>query len=290
MERRDIELFLVLAEELHFGRTGERLRVSQGRVSQTVKKIERRIGGSLFERTSRRVALTPLGQQLYDELRPSYEGVQQAITRATATALAAGDQLRIGFEAPALVDQLQPGLAPFRARYPRIDVQIREAPFADPLGFVRDRQVDVLVTLLPIDEPDLVEGPVVLTEPMVLATPARHPLAKRTSVTLEDLAAAPVLRPARPVGPYWRSGPGWLTPAGRPVRPGRQVASFQELLVAIDAGDGICPVGEHVTRAFPRPGIAFVPFVDDAPPARWGLTWPAADVRQIVRALATILV
>ncbi|MET7345564.1 LysR family transcriptional regulator [Streptomyces sp. NPDC087866] len=58
MERYEIETFLALAEELHFARTAERLQVSPGRVSQTVKALERRIGGALFERSSRHVALT----------------------------------------------------------------------------------------------------------------------------------------------------------------------------------------------------------------------------------------
>ncbi|MFC9640896.1 LysR family transcriptional regulator [Streptomyces mirabilis] len=61
MERHEIEAFLTLADELHFRRTSERLGLAQGRVSQTIKKLERRIGVPLFERTSRRVTLTPAG-------------------------------------------------------------------------------------------------------------------------------------------------------------------------------------------------------------------------------------
>ncbi|MET8301151.1 LysR family transcriptional regulator [Micromonospora sp. NPDC005211] len=64
LERYEIETFLTLAEELHFGRTGERLRVSTGRVSHVVRKLERRIGAPLFERTSRVVRLTPIGVRL----------------------------------------------------------------------------------------------------------------------------------------------------------------------------------------------------------------------------------
>ena len=58
---REIECFLVLAEELHFGRTGERLFISQSRVSQLISALERRIGTSLVARTSRRVHLTEFG-------------------------------------------------------------------------------------------------------------------------------------------------------------------------------------------------------------------------------------
>jgi hypothetical protein len=70
VEQRDIEIFLTLAEELHFGRTAERLHVSTARVSQTIKKLERGIGTTLFERTSRHVALTPIGRRLDDDKRP----------------------------------------------------------------------------------------------------------------------------------------------------------------------------------------------------------------------------
>ncbi|MGW8882036.1 LysR family transcriptional regulator, partial [Streptomyces mirabilis] len=75
MELRDIEIFLTLAEELHFGRTAARLHVSPARVSQAIKKQERRIGGALFDRTSHHVRLTPLGRQLYDDLLPVHRGL-----------------------------------------------------------------------------------------------------------------------------------------------------------------------------------------------------------------------
>ncbi|MGI5524918.1 LysR family transcriptional regulator [Micromonospora sp. CA-259024] len=67
MELRDIEIFLTLAEELHFTRTAERLHVTQARVSQAIKKQERRIGAALFERNNRNVALTPIDQRLFDD-------------------------------------------------------------------------------------------------------------------------------------------------------------------------------------------------------------------------------
>src|SRR5215469_7954060 len=61
MDAAEIEVFLTLAEELHFTRTAERLHLPQSRVSRLVASLERRVGGALFERTSRRVVLTPLG-------------------------------------------------------------------------------------------------------------------------------------------------------------------------------------------------------------------------------------
>lgn len=74
MERAEMEMFLTLSEELHFGRTAERLHVTTGLVSKTVKKIERRIGVTLFERTSRHVALTRVGRVLRTTCCPCTRG------------------------------------------------------------------------------------------------------------------------------------------------------------------------------------------------------------------------
>ena len=97
MDTAEIEVFLVLAEELHFGRTAERLRLPQPRVSRLVAALERRAGGALFERTSRRVRLTPLGQQLASQLRPAYAQLTAALDDARAAARQAAGVLAIGF-------------------------------------------------------------------------------------------------------------------------------------------------------------------------------------------------
>jgi DNA-binding transcriptional LysR family regulator len=68
MDTNEIEVFLVLADELHFGRTAERLRLPQPQVSRLVARLERRAGGALFDRTNRRVRLTPLGERLRGRL------------------------------------------------------------------------------------------------------------------------------------------------------------------------------------------------------------------------------
>ncbi|WP_324197349.1 LysR family transcriptional regulator [Nocardia cyriacigeorgica] len=88
VERRDIEIFLTLAEELHFARTAERLGVSGARISQTIKHLERRFGAALFHRTSRQVAITPVGQALRDDLEAGYRRIQDGIAKAMAAGCA----------------------------------------------------------------------------------------------------------------------------------------------------------------------------------------------------------
>ncbi|MCP3804641.1 LysR family transcriptional regulator [Allokutzneria sp. A3M-2-11 16] len=282
MERRDVEVFLALAEELHFGRTAQRLRVSQARVSQSIKAVERRIGAPLFDRTSRRVALTPIGRQLEADIRPAFEQLLAGIERAITAGRGIEGALRLSFEAPALAELISVPLNAFRARYPACELEIREAPFHDPLAPLRAGEADVAVMLLPVTEDGLTTGPVVHTEPMVLAVASGHPFARRDFVTLEDLGRDTVLRAAHPPPAYWSE----TTPKGTPMTRGRAYGTFQELLLVIGAGEGICPLAAHAERYFARPGIAFVPF-RDAPDAHWGLVWPTAGETGRVRAFAT---
>ena len=90
------EAFLAVAEELHFGHAAGKLRVSQPRISRLVAALEREVGGKLFERTSRRVALTPLGEQFHALLLPGYAQMQTALARARHAAREAAGLLRIG--------------------------------------------------------------------------------------------------------------------------------------------------------------------------------------------------
>jgi DNA-binding transcriptional LysR family regulator len=163
LELRDIEIFLTLAEELHFGRTAERLRVSQARVSQSIKQQERRIGGALFERTSRSVRLTPLGERLRDRLSAGYGEIMTGIDEAAAAARGQAGTLTVGtFDTHH--QELAAVLELFRQRYPRCELRMRELAPADPFGPLRAGRVDIALLWLPVREPDLVVGPNLHTE------------------------------------------------------------------------------------------------------------------------------
>jgi DNA-binding transcriptional LysR family regulator len=97
LERYELEAFLMLAEELHFGRTADRLHVSTARVSQTIKKLERRMGVSLFHRTSRRVELTAVGRQLYEDVRPAWRQISEAFERAVEVGKGATGTVQVAF-------------------------------------------------------------------------------------------------------------------------------------------------------------------------------------------------
>lgn len=101
-EPREIEAFMAVAAELHFGPAAERLQLTTSTVSQTIQALERRIGAPLFERTSRRTSLTPLGEHLLGDVRPAYEQLQRALRDAQHLASERTPTLVVGFSASLL--------------------------------------------------------------------------------------------------------------------------------------------------------------------------------------------
>ncbi|NUU21135.1 MAG: LysR family transcriptional regulator [Streptomycetaceae bacterium] len=284
MERQEIESFLALADELHFGRTAERLGVSQARVSQTIKKLEAHIGAPLFERSSRRVALTPLGRQLNDGLGPAYRQLLDVVAHACDTAKGICGTLDVGFLG-SVAGELTPYVMNlFRTRHPGVEVRLREVQFGDPLGPLKSGEVDVLFTRLPVEEPDLTVGPVVVSEPRSIVVPLGHRFARRERVAFEDLADEKVFGVVSSAPAYW-----WdfhvppTTPSGRPVRRGQAVATFHELMSLVAAGLGVSPVVASVEKYYARPDVAFVP-CPDLPISEAALVWRTAGETNRTRA------
>ena len=221
MDTAEIEVFLVLAEELHFGRTAELLHMPQPRVSRLVSALERRIGGALFERTSRRVRLTPLGERLRGQLQPAYQQLSAALDGARAAATDTAGVLRIGFSPTSNMAVLTRLTGAFEARHPGCLAVLDGVSNLDPYSALRRGELDVLVNWLAVDEPDLTVGPVLEYRDRVLAVSSTDPLASRRSVSLEDVADRDValMTPPFPPALYDAIIPR-RTPSGR-VKIGR---------------------------------------------------------------------
>ncbi|MEV4116134.1 LysR family transcriptional regulator [Nonomuraea sp. NPDC049695] len=284
MELRDIEIFLVLAEELHFGRTAARLHVSQARVSQAIKAQERRLGAPLFDRTSRRVRLTPLGQQLRADLRPVYAGLRDSLERAHLAARGITAVLRVGMT-PGNAHDLRAYWQTFRSRHPQWDLRIRHAPFTDPFAVLREGTVDVLVTWLPVVEDDLTVGPALFTDPRLLAVAVDHELATRSAASIEMLADFQHTNSPRLPG-YWADG--FLpphTPRGHRIVRGPLVTHMEVLLALVSVGEVVNSLPAHSARYWSRPDIAWLPF-HDFEPLTYVLVWHTEAENDVVRALA----
>src|SRR5262249_7174900 len=111
------QAFLILAEELHFGRTAERLTLSQARVSRLIASLEIEAGGRLFQRTSRRVQITPLGAHLRDRLQIAADLLYAGLEETRAFARGTHGLLRVGFTQTTHVDALRHLIQGFERRH-----------------------------------------------------------------------------------------------------------------------------------------------------------------------------
>ncbi|NIK56686.1 LysR family transcriptional regulator [Kribbella shirazensis] len=285
VEVRELECFLVLSEELHFGRTAERLYLSQSRVSQLLQSLERRIGGQLFERTSRRVALTPLGKEFLTSLRPAYAALERVVENAREYAAQAKGTLRIGFQGAAN-DQILRAVSAFQSRNPNCLINVCELPLNDPFGALRRGAVDAAVVLLPVAEDDLVVGPVFSRHPQTLAVCRSHRLADRSSVDAEELAGETLIAAADPAPGYWRQAQApTQTPSGALIHRGPGVHTLQEGLSLIAAGRGAMLICEPTASTNHRADISTVP-VSGLPDSALALIWRRGEQTPSVQAFA----
>ncbi|GAA1668421.1 LysR family transcriptional regulator [Kribbella yunnanensis] len=289
MERQEIETFLVLCDELHFGRTAKRLRISPARVTQLIQKIERRIGAALFERNTRGVTLTDLGRQFQRDLAPAHEAVEQVVQRTIQAAKGLDGELRLGFLGTANGRHLVELARTFESRQPGSTVHlVLEAEVGDHLRPLRDDRVDILAVPLPVREDGMIVGPVVLRETLLMAAPDGHPIVRRGYATMEDLADNPIVVAAGDPESYWIDYfvPS-QTPSGRPIERTLLVESLQAGVALVMAGKGIGPILAQFAQYNQHPGIAYTP-IENGPPVASALIWRADRETELVRAFARL--
>jgi DNA-binding transcriptional LysR family regulator len=291
VELREIRVFLVLAEELHFGRTAVRVGLTQSRVSQTIRDLERKLGTTLAHRTSRRVALTPAGEQFRREAADALATMDQVLQATRAASASLAEPLRIGaVSAVAGGPRLRAVIATYETDHPDGGVQFVGLPFADRFGPIRRGEVELVVTHLPLDQPDLVAGPVLMRQPFMLGVHRSHPLADRGSVTVEDLAD-------HTIGQLDIQGPTEFldvlgprrTPSGRPI-PRLRLSPREpsELMLAIAQGRIVQPVTTTFAQSLHHPDVVFVPF-RDLSPGKTVLAWRRRDRDPRLREFLRIL-
>ncbi|MDL4817180.1 LysR family transcriptional regulator [Actinomadura opuntiae] len=298
MELREVEAFLVVADELNFGRAADRLRCSAGRVSQLIRSLESKVGGALFERSSRRVRLTPLGERFRAGTSDAYGQLLETMKETQLAARSIGERLRLGY-ASTIGGELPIRLAEiFEARHPDCTVVLNvvrtdpETPLEEndmvlcwsPAGDGRD-----------LRRPGLTVGPVLRCVPRALLVPAGHPLTRESAVRLDDLLGYEMLRLPGTVPAHLRDL--WtprFTRSGQPLKHtandmaallGRPHPYPEDILTLVARGHGLhCTVATYLER-FPFPGLALVT-IEDLAPAAAVLVWRTPTENSTIRAFA----
>src|ERR1700712_6056971 len=190
---RQLRQCAVLAEECHFGRAAARLAMTQPPLTQAIQRLEAALGARLFDRSQRRVALSPAGAVLLPLARKLLDGADALAPAVRAAAAGVSGQLGLAFVSSVTYGPLPAWLSGFRAAYPDVALSLREATLDVQAALFAAGEVDAgFVLHAPGAVPPGFEHLRVIDEAMVMALPQAHP-AWRASAAAAT-AATPRLR------------------------------------------------------------------------------------------------
>lgn len=192
MELHHLRYFVVVAEELHFGRAAQRLYIAQPSLSIQIRDLERAVGVPLLARTNRRVQLTEAGRVFLEGARRTLAQVDRTVQDAQRAHRGEIGQLILGFVGSAAYEVLPRLLRAFRAAYPEVELRLHSMTTKEQLAALAERRLDVGLLRLPVEDATLAWR-VVTNEPVVAVLPATHPLAGQARVPLEALADEPFI-------------------------------------------------------------------------------------------------
>ncbi|CAL9642904.1 LysR family transcriptional regulator [Streptomyces sp. enrichment culture] len=274
-----LRLFLTVAQELHFGRAAARLFMTQPALSRQIRVLEAKLGVQLLDRTSRSVALTPMGRELVSEAREVVHAMAQLRRRATAYSRELRGHLVVGFIAgDAAMPTTHAILDELRARHPRITVTLRSLPFDEQFDALADGDVQAAFLRPPL--PLGVRSMPLSTEPRVACLSAADPLAALAAdrpVTLTDLTDHLVVDvPVSSSRTWWDNWAINPRPDGTPVRFGPVASDIEALLNTVARGTAMSFLPAAARNFYARPGLAYIDVID-APGTASVLVWMRDD-------------
>lgn len=200
MDLRHLNYFLVLAEELHFGRAAERLHISQPPLTRMIKQIENDLGVLLFERTKRSVLLTPAGAELLQNAKQMVLQMNTVKKRLAIHAKGETGTLKIGYVGAVMHSGLPALLSAFAKNFPHINLQFEEQPNNILLHGLNNGTLDVAFVRTWLHPETLLEK-LILSEPFVVVVPANHPLSKKNKIAVKELKNETFITFTRECGP-----------------------------------------------------------------------------------------
>lgn len=279
---RQLRQFVAVAEELHFGRAAERLRIAQPALSQVVQRLEREIGTPLLERTNRRVRLTDAGAVLLEHARrlladadDALQAVQRAGRGETGSVVAAYAGTGAFLRVPALVRR-------FIERHPAVHVDLRAMSVAAQTAALRSRQLDVGFMSHAVPGDDLCST-VVVRESLLIAIGRTHRLAALPRITLRDLEHERFIIFPGEVA-WWDQAEAVLLCQEAGFTP-ETVQASRELfssLSYVQAGVGVSIVPSSITR-MEWPDVRFEPIDSPRAESHIAAVWLRDNGRPVVR-------
>ncbi len=293
MNLRDLNYLVALIEHGHFGRAAEACFVSQPTLSTQIRKLEEELGVTLVERSSRKVLLTAVGEEIAIRARHVLDEVKQMRELARRTLDPEAGSLRLGIF-PTLAPYLLPHVMPeVRKRFPKLSLLLTEDRTAELLDRLADGRMDAAVLALPVQDRRLHEE-FLFEEDFLLAAPESHPLTRRRRLLTGDLADQQLL--LLEDGHCLRDQAlAVCRLAGAGEQAGFRASSLETLRQMVCSGIGITlmPALAAQPPVAALPGLSLRRFSMHPPSRRIGLVWRKSSafspfLKRLARALALV--
>jgi DNA-binding transcriptional LysR family regulator len=187
MEVRQLNTFCVLAEELNFTRTAERVHTAQSNVTSQIKSLEAELGSPLFDRLAKRVVLTEAGRRFLPYAEKALVAMEEG-HRAVKFGTEPAGPLSIGSPESVLTYRLPEVLKLFRKRYPKVELIFRPDFDEGLAGALESGKLDLAISMSDSVEGDQLSSIQLRTEDIYLFGTPDHPLSNATKVYPKDLA------------------------------------------------------------------------------------------------------
>jgi DNA-binding transcriptional LysR family regulator len=266
--------FVTVAEELHFGRAALRLHMTQPPLTQAIAQLERSLGVMLFARTKRSVQLTPQGLALLPQAQELLQRAQSLVGQARALAAGESGRLKLAFVSTVGFSLLPQWIMAFRQQFPGVQLDLVEATGDVQLQLLKSDEVDAGFILHASGfAAEGLQRLTVAQEPLVLALPESHPLARRKALRLQDVWAQPLVTfPRRIVPSLFDAIFGMYHDAGKLPVVAQEAIQMQTIVNLVSAGLGVAWVPASVQQ-FQRPGVVYRQVQGAVPGCETSLVW-----------------
>lgn len=290
MELRHLRYFVAVAEALHFRRAAEKLGIQQPPLSMQIRQLEAEIGAPLLRRSQRRVELTDAGRSFLEDARTILAQAQAAAGRARRAAQGEHGRLRVGMinSAPfhPLILRI---LREYRERHPAVSMTLEESTTPELAERIRSQALDLAFVRPLLDEAaGGLASEHLFDEPLVLALPQHHPLARRKRLALAALSLEPFVLFSRPVGSgLYDQIVSACHRAGFSPRVTQEASQVTSIVNLVAAGLGVSVVPSSM-RKIHSEGIVFRALEDDEAVAQMSMVWRRSDSSATVRNLRAL--
>ncbi len=266
MELRHLRYFLAVAEEGNFTRAAARLGIGQPPLSQQIRDLETEIGAMLFHRVPHGAELTAAGAAFLPEAKASLAAAEKARLAAQSANRGETGRLSLGFTASSAFNPIvSTTIRRFQARWPDVQLSLTEMNTLGLMQKLERGELDATFMRPGLDDPDGIRLKRLPDEPMVVALPASHPLAKQKVLPLALLAKEPFILFPRLVGlSLYDDVVRACREAGFDLKVAQEAPQISSVvnLVAADLGVSIVPASISQIKLS---GVAYRPI--EGPPA-----------------------